>query len=659
MTVALGSAAGATPMADARRALWLLAPLLGALLVGAAVVPCHSAMSVDDRTILDMIDGVARHGLPVVDNGPNDVFAELRPQWELAGSGRVWGIYPPVFCYVAAPFYLIDGARGVIRLNLLLLAALALGTFSLARRLARDDLTGVAATYLTLAAAPMLPLALTASPYPLAIACATWAVERAVAAASRDGANAVRTAAVSGLLGGIATGALLLVFPMLLALLGLLSILPAATETLWCTRATLRRGLAATATAIAPLLPIAVLNRARFGSFNPISYGPCRWRHCAELGLAEQQVGAIVRFAFPVFVTTSCALAAWRLARGRPRLQAGVVVSAALALPLWPALWTTIRAIAVVAFSFVVDLRGPLGGEFRSAADGPGEFLGPYVIKSLLQSSPWLSMVLLAGFARPAARREAMLVVAPAIALGASLSLRAAMPFAHALGYPYLHYRYLAPMVPLLVVLAAGAMRSTPWSRIDWSLAAAIALGAGGWLWKGIDDEPLLRRLLLLRVTLLLALAAPAAMWWSRRRSNAPARIQCARGMAAAACGMAVAVNLAVDLPALVRLRRENDAALDRIAARTPPRFALVGWGRLIDPLLALRRTRDVEYADLYETDWGGVHALLERWARDERPVYTILPRGAPLDPPMPNVQFVPIDDEVGLAAVELGSPNE
>jgi hypothetical protein len=323
-------------------------------------------------------------------------------------------------------------------------------------------------------------------------------------------------------------------------------------------------------------------------------------------------------------------------------------------LPLWPALRTTIREIAVVAFSLFVDLERPLGDEFRSAPEGAGQFLGPYVIKSLLQSSPWLSLLLLASFARPTARRATLLVVAPAAALGASLLLRAGMPLAHALGYPFLHYRYITPMVPLLAVLSASAMRSMPWSRIDWALLAAIALGVGGWLWRGHDDEPLLRRLLLLRVTLVLALAAPAALWWSRRRSDARARALCATQTAAAACGLAVAVNLGLDLPALLRLRRENDAVLDRVAALTLPRFALVGWGREVDPLLALRRTRDIEYADLYEAeDWSGVRALLERWTRDQRPVYAILPRGERPDPPWPDVQFVPLDAAVGLTAIE------
>jgi hypothetical protein len=639
----------------AGRAAWLLAPLIGLLLLGAVVVPLHSAMSVDDRTYLDMIDGVARHGLPVVGNGPSDDFAELRPQWELARGGRLWGIYAPIFCYVAAPFYVLDGAQGVIRLNFLLIAAVALGTFALGRRIARDPIVGVAAAYLTVAAAPVLPLALTASPYAFAVAGVTWAIERAVAATERHGSDAIRTAAMSGLLGGLATGALLLVFPMLLAVLVLLTMLPGVTEAGWLTRAARRRGLAATVAAIAPLMPVAALNRERFGSFQPISYGTCSWLHCAEVGLSHQAIGAMLRFAAPAVALVAPALLAWHLARGRRWLRAAVVVVAAFALWIWPAAWTTTRELAIVAFSFLVDLQAPLGGEFRLATVGPGEMLGPYVIKSLLQSAPWVLLLLLASFAGAAGRRARPLLAAPALALLASLLLRAPMPLAHALGYPYLHYRYLVPMVPVLAVLSAVAVRSMRWSWVDGSLLAAIALVVGGWLFQGQDDDPLLRRLLLLRVTLLLALAAPAALWWSLRRGHAPARAFCARGIVGAACGVAVALNLGLDLPALLRLRRENDALLDRVSAHTPPRFALIGWGRLVDPLLALRRTRDIEYADLYEArDSSGARALLERWAREERPVYTLLPPDVGLDTPWPDVELTSVDAEVGLATVEL-----
>jgi hypothetical protein len=630
-------------------------------------------MSVDDRTFLEMIDGITRHGLPVLDNGPSDTFAELRPQWQLLRGGRLWGIYAPIYCYVAAPFYAIDGARGVIRLNFLLLAAVALGTFALARRIgrrsgsapapspcesiARDPFVGVAAAYLTLAAAPLAACALTATGYAFAIACVTWSVERAVVAVEREGAHAVRTAAVSGLLGGVAAGAHLLVFPMLVALLALLTILPVASEGSWFTRRALTRGLAATAAGVVPLLPVAVLNRARFGTLNPISYGPCRWHHCAEVGLAHQGVGAQLLLAAPLLVIVSCALVAWRLARGRHWLRVLVVVAVAGSLLLWPALWRTIRELAVVAFSFFIDLDYPLGGEFRSAADGTGQWLGSYVIKSFLQSSPWLSLVLLAGVEGRMVRRATLLLVAPAVALVASLLLRAGMPLAHALGYPYLHYRYLMPMVPLLAVLSASALRSIPWSRIDWLLLAAIALVVGRWLWRGLDDEPLTRRVLLLRVTLLLALAAPSALWWSRRRSAAGAQAHFATPIAAAVCGLAVAVNLGVDLPALVRLRSENDAALARVAAATPQRFALVGWSREIDPLLVLRRTRDIQFADLYEThDWASVRALLELWAREQRPVYAVVPSGVELLPWL-EVQFVPLDPAVGLTALEIPIP--
>ncbi len=84
---------------------------------------------------------------------------------------------------------------------------------------------------------------------------------------------------------------------------------------------------------------------------------------------------------------------------------------------------------------------------------------------------------------------------------------------------------------------------------------------------------------------------------------------------------------MGVDNARTARDGRAFDRRLDRLAALTPARFALVGWGPATDPLLALRAERDIHYIDLVEsTNWDGFRRIIDKWTDDGRPIFGAFP---------------------------------
>ena len=117
----------------------LLAVFCAGLLGIATQVPTHGAPVVDVRTYIEMIAGVARHGLPYLDNGPIDRFSGLEVPFGVASRGHLWGMYGPVYPYFAAPFLRLGGLVLVSRATFALLVPIALTTYAMARTLLRSE----------------------------------------------------------------------------------------------------------------------------------------------------------------------------------------------------------------------------------------------------------------------------------------------------------------------------------------------------------------------------------------------------------------------------------------------------------------------------------------------------------------------------------------
>jgi hypothetical protein len=619
----------------------LLGLLLLLIVAGAALAPWRSTMGVDDRTMFESIAAVADHGSPGITVEGAERHIALRPRWNYPHGGKLWSQYPPFYPYLMAIPYRIAGLRGVVAANILGLGLLALGLFALGRRFTGSEMAGTATAWVTIVAAPIWACSFVASGFTYAIVAITWAVYFALRI--HDDPDAKRWPFLVGVLGGFASGCHLLAFPMWAVLWGVTALVPTRSikRSLW--------GLAGVAI---PFSILAAFNHHRFGSWNPISYGPCIWRQCDDGGLHGQGLAVQLRWALP-FVAWAVAAAGTAWVVRRSRLALGLVAAIALGVLLsTPALRTRAIDYATVTWALLADVsRLELGGDFFSPADGLGVFLGPWVIKSVLQCTPLLA---LAALHRPTDRARTAMVALPCAALFATIILRANIPLAFALGYPFLHYRYAMFGLPLLVLLAVAAARDLPWRKIDLAIGALFAIAVAIFLSRSADDFSLPRRVLLLRGSLLLGFAAFVLA--ARFRSDGNSRWGRAAALATAlAAGFGFAATTSVDLRALASVRRDNDARLERFLAATPQRFALIGWPREIDPVLAAERDRSIEYGDLYELqDWREVRPLLDEWRKRGLRIFFLQPRNPP-PAPWPDLRYRDVDPGIGL--VELVNP--
>jgi hypothetical protein len=619
----------------------LMASLLLAVALAAWRAPWHSTMSIDDRTYFEMIDGISRHGLPWHDNGPADRFVELRARWNQWHDGRLWGSLATLYPYLAAPLYRLGGVRAVIVGNFALLALLALGAHRLAHALTGKEVVAMAAAFAVLLCTPTWTGALVTTSYTLVITCTMWALDAAVRAA--DDARAWGRAALAGLLAGVATGAHPLCGPILAGLVIALALVPPRAPSL---------ALAALAGSAPPLAWVAWVNHLRFGTWNPITYGPQKWRQSIDAQLDRQEVGAMLLHAAPLLGWAAlAALLAFALRRApRARVAAALLLVGALFVP--SPLRVAALSIGGCAWGFFVDTSALTLDGYWQTPDHLGHFMGPFVVKAMLQSTPALALAPLARFTGAAARRRALVVALPCVLQLAALPFRAGMPTAFAIGYPFLHQRYVMASAAPLLVLALAAVAALRWRPNDGLLVAVTALVGIAILVRSPDDVPLERRVLLLRGSLLVGAAALLLVALQRRHADAR-RERAAVKAAAVAFGLSAAISLAVDLRALLAVRAHCDQQLDAVLAHVPPSLALIGGPGEIDPVLALEATRDVQYADLYELrDWTRVRPLVDTWMARGRPVFGLFPATALPACPWPDLRFDVVVADVGLVRI-------
>jgi hypothetical protein len=360
----------------------------------------------------------------------------------------------------------------------------------------------------------------------------------------------------------------------------------------------------------------------------------------------------MLRFNAPLLAWAAVTAGAlWSLRRTRGA-QAVVAAVALAALSPPSPLHDAALGVARLLLAFVVDLsRFDLG--FHRPADGLGQMLGPFAVKSLLQCAPVLAAALTAAVSGEHARRVALAVALPACALLGSLLLRGEVTLVFAVGFPFLDLRYVTPTLPLLAAFTVLALRHLPWRPRDVVALVALAALFIAWATHTRDDLSLLRRVVLLRGTLLAA--ALAFVTATRARTDPSPRAHAlARRAALVAAALSAGVCLGVDLPAWAAERRRHDAFSDRVAALTPQRFAVIGLaGPLgVSELAALRAGRDLQYVDIEEV--GGrferLRPLVDHWTAEARPIFLVMPPD--FTAPWSDYEVVPVDPTIKLTAL-------
>ncbi|RYZ61045.1 MAG: hypothetical protein EOP08_14010, partial [Proteobacteria bacterium] len=295
------------------------------------------------------------------------------------------------------------------------------------------------------------------------------------------------------------------------------------------------------------------LNGVRFGSLNPISYGPYVW--ASSPSLAEESLVHLLRHCAPALAWLGGVVLSLAVLHTRPRwcLAVAVLALASLSIPL---VRTRTFELLETAYAYQIDMSWLQLNGYGREPDGLGVFLGALVVKTPLQSTPVLGLAFVAPWLLPRHRRPVAMLLLPVAALLLTNALRCAMTEpADRMGIPYLHERYLFASFPILVALTVSVLARFRWTALE--IGAVLGLTAASfWLLLAAPhDHDLWRRVLLLRVTLLVcattALLVVSTHVWPARRGLRAA----AKASATVALGLSFSISLAVDLPELLRGR--------------------------------------------------------------------------------------------------------
>jgi hypothetical protein len=607
-----------------------------AILVGAASHAGHSVESMDVRTYAQMIRGVAEHGLPYWDNGPIERFPALVVPWGVPAHGKIWGIYGPLYAYAAAPLFKLASLGLVSRATFALMCPLAIVTYLLAARVVKNRWYASLAGVLAVVSTPVTAKALEITAYPLATLLATVGVYYAVRAAEGPARGA---AFWCGLAWGAAGATHALCFPMAMVSLAVAALAPdPATGRSGLRVATGRLGPALLGVA-AVMAPSAWLNHVRFGSWNPVSYGPIPWTGVVNPELLKQNVGDQLRYGAPCVALVGALLVAVFFARRRRAVVLALFGGAVLVAVLVDPLRARFLRFAFAALGNLVDVTAvDMGAPYLKAPDGVGRIFGGWAVKSLLQCTPLLALAPLAVKRAPAGKRWAVLaLLGPTTALVLALVLRANLSYVDAIGWPWVYIRYLMPAFPALVVASIVVVEHLAWGPRDALVAAGLGtLLAAGFIWSA-GDATLMKRVLVLVAPLAGAGFAVVAAVRSDSLQPRAARLGVTLTIA-----MGIGAGIGHDLRANVDVKSACDRYVDHVDRTVPRRFALIGWLGQFDVALSTTATHDVEYADLMRlSHWEDVRPLLDHWRAADRPIFLVA--AAPIPSAWPDVTIDPI----------------
>ncbi len=608
-----------------RKPLLGLMPLAVTLLVVIAWVPWYSNFDVDSMTHFEQVRSVADHGSIGFDNGPVASFPELRTRWLVAAHGRAWGVLPPVMAYVLAPAMRVGGFAGALRVIWLLLGLGALMVYALVTRLTGRPWLGVAASYTLVFGSSLGFWATMIAPF-VPVSClgltAVYLASRALDSPTPRREFAWCVAA--GVISATALGShLLWSFPWA----GLGAVV-ALTSGSFPSRA--RRALGYGLGSVPALTLAGWVNRQRFGSWNPVSYGPCNSHSCTDTTNNQTAIAFLGTIAPAVPYILAFGAVLWLIRRSRGALIAASFIAACGALLPDTPTRERLTSLLRTTYGYVFDLGNLNIAGYGHPPMGPGSFNRGWCVRSLLQCMPVLAAAALAGHGSRALppRHRGTLQLLAAVCVGVLLgcTMRADTGGAYVYGYPFLNIRYAALLVPSALVLAASSMRGLPWRPWHAMMAVVVAV-LGGWFLgvRPLGDEDLLRRQLTHwgTVGLAVALFAATAAWAQLRDGGGPRLVAL---IATLAVGSGGAITLGIDAMAARDFRGAQDGRTRELARCAPePRLILLG-GLALDEALALHDRREVLMINVGMGPANGAHArrLVLETMRPDRPAYLI-----------------------------------
>ena len=434
----------------AHPALIALAALVAVQLLLALLWVRPGPLSIDEVLYQWMARSAADGHLLTVANG----YEEL-PSPELATidymrtvGGRLTIQYPVLFPLLAAPLYAWLGPLGLFLLNAVAFAGVLVLTWHIGARLLGGSAALIGTTILA-GGTFAWDYAMAAWPHMLALLLELAAFDLTLTAlrAERDTRRAApaRAALLAGALLGIAVG----------VRRDAVFFLPVAGLALLFANPPRMRSLAALALgALPPLATLGWLNGLRWGTWSPLSYGQVEQGY-RLLGL----VGALGLVGLAVLAAPPVQRRVVRAVAERPKAALLALAAIAFALFMIPATGERMLRIVDGVESLLFDLRGSATEVAGGRAFYFAVLYAGGLKKSLLQSLPWLPLLIVTGWLawrEPARRRACALLFLP-VALYIGIQV-----FFNRHGGMSLNLRYYLPALPFLSLLAASGF-DTVW----------------------------------------------------------------------------------------------------------------------------------------------------------------------------------------------------
>lgn len=430
----------------------LTSPLLriagaGAVVIGGSFLLPPAPFIIDGAIYYDMARAMADRGaLHIGDNGGVEGAPELIKYLTQPRDGLVYPQYPSGYAFLAAPFYLVFGIRGLMLMNALAAAMSIWLTFDIGKRLFNDRIAAWGAGFLTLATfTPTYMFAV----WPHMITLALWLGAIRIAVAGHETDAGPRRMALF-LTAGLVIGAGINIrYDMILAATALF---------FWFrffARPDDRIGPLLLLAGMAPgLLFSAYVNQLKFGVFTPMTYGPKDGVDSLERYLGLMAAGSAA-LAASLAVNLPKALA-WtkRIIEEKAPGKAGrfffilATIAGLLSLNLQP-----VRDYLYGLYVLIINLQAH--NAYHQVGVGPNEYgqilFWGYPKKAFVQSLPYLPLLLTPAvfFLRGKQTSQFALCF---LAIGAPVSFYALNQWHGGAGYSL---RYFLPALPFITILSA------------------------------------------------------------------------------------------------------------------------------------------------------------------------------------------------------------
>lgn len=406
----------------------------------AVLVASDGFFSVDEVVYFLGAQTLALTGGFAIPNGFSEFASpDLRILLLSEGPGGLVPQYPAGTALAGAPLIPVFGQRTLIALNVAAGIGTLFAAHALARRLFGEARVADLAVGLLVFATFWSGYVFGHWPHSVSVLCTTLALVLFLGALDR-----AERAWLPALLSGLAVGV-----GMLFRLDGVL-LLPAivAATILWAVRPVhvLAGGAAGL---LPPVLLLAATNAAKFGTWNPLSYGSSGGgtdlaRHVVPIAAILAALAGLV--VLRALRDTAIGPRLWRMAPLAALAGLGLI----LLTPLAPHVWSLMRGIRAILLD-ATTISDPRPG----VVGGPGGTLSfwGFPKKALAQSLPWLGCLALLAGARRAPHARGIALVLMVFAMWA-------LPFLMRSWHGGLgsNMRYLLPTLPALCALAALAI---------------------------------------------------------------------------------------------------------------------------------------------------------------------------------------------------------